>query len=390
MLKNSQIDNLHLVEESGFKFGQLLERDDICDREDEISLLLKIARQGGRAVVYGPRRYGKTSVVKNAVMADFLAANKKSLAIYCDVFQVESIGDFTKRLHAALELTLSHKAKIKTFFGQLQSYIKNFKIELAADPLSGMPSISLAGQHVREDKSLAQLLEIVAEFSKDHKTLLIFDEFQDVAEIATLEAKLRNELQALSRTSIILLGSKQHVLNEIFHNERRPFYGFGVDVEFLPIPLAKWVPYIQKRFSTRRIKVKKEEVAEICRLMNNVPNSIQEFCHWIALKNTNLTELDSAKIHSSLADLIDNKASRYLERLGQFSVKEKRVLVALAKMEPVTSIAATEFLQTTKVSATATRATIKRFTDYGVLNQGPKGYTLTDPLFRHYLVYRYR
>lgn len=375
---------------SEFKFGQLLTRDDICDREREVKILSDIVRTNGRAVVYGPRRYGKSSVIKNILMADFLSAHKKSLAVYCDFFQPDSAQDVAERLQISLESALSQKARTRAFFQQVQNYVRNFKIEMSPDPLSGMPSVSLSGDHRREEKSPAELLGIVREFSRDYKTLLVFDEFQDIAAFPSLEAVLRNELQALDRTAIILSGSRQHLLTGMFTNEKRPFYGFGVDVEFGKIPLDKWIPYIRERFATHRIRSDDAGIAEICRLMGDVPNAIQEFCHWITLNNSGPVQLDVQLIRRLLADLLENKAGRYLERWARLSAKEKRVLIAVAKMEPVTSIAATEFLQMTKVSATATRASIQRFTEHGLLNGSRAGYSLTDPLFRHYLMHYYR
>jgi len=74
-----------------FKFGQLLAKEDICDREKEIQMLGKLCSVNGRAVVYGPRRFGKTSIVKNVIMKTFVERNKNALGIYTDLFQLDSI-----------------------------------------------------------------------------------------------------------------------------------------------------------------------------------------------------------------------------------------------------------------------------------------------------------
>src|SRR3990167_286076 len=96
-----------------FKFGQLLSKEDVCDRREEIKLLTKICQNNGRAVVYGPRRFGKTSVVKNVVLEDFLGKERKSLAVYADFFQLESAEDLVLRFRVAFEQALSQRAKVK-------------------------------------------------------------------------------------------------------------------------------------------------------------------------------------------------------------------------------------------------------------------------------------
>lgn len=368
-----------------FKFGQLLSKEDICDRKKEIAILNKICRTNGRAVVYGPRRFGKTSVVKNVVMADFLKGHKKSLAIYADLFQVDSVEDAAKRLQGAFEQALSQRARIKTFINSIHNYIKHFRVEISSDPLSGAPTISLAGDHARDESSLNQIFAGIKNFSEEYDTLLILDEFQDVKHVRGLEALLRSEIQDLNRSSVILLGSKRHVLREIFHDESSPFYGFGTDVEFKEIPPAEWVAYMKERFEPAGLTIVQEGVFEICKLMRNVPNSIQELCQWITLSGE-IGHLDAHRIHEDLVSLIENKSGRYVEKLAEFSAKEKKVLMALAQEDFVSSIASTKFLQLTGVSATATKATVMRFVDHGILDHSESGYLITDPIFRLFLL----
>lgn len=371
-----------------FKFGQLLSKEDICNRQEEIRLLNEVCKTGGRAVVYGPRRFGKTSVVKNVILKDFLDKNEKSLAVYADLFQLDSMEDMALRLQIGVEQALSRRAGIKTFLNSIQNYLKHFRVEITVDPLSGAPTIAIAGQHMKDEKSLSEMLLAIKDFSKEYKTLLVLDEFQDVKRIQSLEAKLRSEIQSLDLTAVILLGSKKHISREIFHDESKPFYGFGIDVEFKEIARADWLPYMEERFTPCDLTIKQEGVIEICNLMRDVPNSIQELCQWITLSGqTGLLTL--FHIHKNLTNLIENKSSRYIEKLASLSVKEKRVLIAAAKQEPVSSITSTKFLQETRVSATATKATILRITDQGILDYTENGYFITDPIFRLFLVRRF-
>ncbi len=371
--------------ESGFKFGQLLEKEDICDRQEEVSFLRKIIKSNGRAVIYGSRRFGKTSLVKSAVMDEFVEKEKKSLAIYADLFQLDSLEDMASRFRTGLERALSKRAKLKTFFEGLKSYLKHFRVEMTADPLSGAPSVSLAGQYKKDEKSLADLFEALRELSKDYKILLVFDEFQDIQYVDGLEPRLRSEIQTLHNTSVILLGSKKHILQKIFHDESKPFYGFGMDLEIKAIAREYWLPYMKERFSPHKITLDREGVDEICRLMRDVPNSIQELCQWITLSGWT-GHLDAKTIQQHLAHLIENKSSRYVEKLGGLSVKEKKVVIAVARHEPVASPTAASFLRETHVSATATKVAMLRLADQGLFDITNDGYVVTDPIFHLFLL----
>ncbi|MFH0798746.1 MAG: hypothetical protein V2A66_01040 [Pseudomonadota bacterium] len=368
-----------------FKFGQLLAKEDICDRDEEIRLLKSICKTGGRAVVYGSRRFGKTSLVKNVIVHDFLQSEKKSLAVYADLFQLDSMQDASMRFQTAIEHALSEQAKVKSFLNAIRNYIKHFRIEITADPLSGAPQVNLSGGvSGKEDKTIHELFVTLKAISGDYKTLLVLDEFQDVACIGGLEAKLRSEIQALSDAAVIVLGSKRHLMKTIFHEESRPFYGFGVDVEIRKIERGHWLQYMKERFDNSKLVIDKQGVDTICKQMRDVPNSIQELCQWISL-NDEQRHLDTSRIMKHLAGLIENKSSRYLERFTSFSAKEKAVLIAAARMEPVASIASTAFIHTTGISATAAKAAVLRFADQGVLDHSEEGYVVTDPLFRIFL-----
>ncbi len=367
-----------------FKFGQLLSREDICDRKEEIAFLQKICAAKGRAIVYGRRRFGKTSIVKNVVIGGLFAKNKKFLAIYADLFQLDSIEDMALRLKTALEQALNQRAKLRAFIAGIQNYLRHFRLEISTDPLSGMPTIHLSGQNVSDEKSLNDVFLAIRSLSKRHDILLALDEFQDIRNVSGLEGKLRSEIQSLDNIPVILLGSKRHILKDIFHHESNPFYGFGTDVEIREIARKYWLPYMRERFEPCDLQINEEGVNEICSLMKDVPNAVQELCQWIALSGQRGV-LTTELIHKNLLDLIANKSSRYIEKLASFSAKEKKVLLAVAHGEPVSSITSIKFLKRTSVSATATRATMLRLEDRGVLDLASVGYTITDPIFKIFL-----
>ena len=368
-----------------FKFGQLLAKEDICDREKEIQMLGKLCSVNGRAVVYGPRRFGKTSIVKNVIMKTFVERNKNALGIYTDLFQLDSMADMVTRLQVAVGHALSQKAKIKSFLKSIGNYVKNFRVEITMDELSGVPIISFAGKYEDDEKTLDQIFMTISNLSADYKILLILDEFQDIKKVVGMEGHLRSALQSLDKTTVILLGSKMHILRNIFSKESEPFYGFGTDVEIGVIPRATWFPYMKERFEPYDLNIDMEGVHEICNLLRDVPNAIQELCQWISLGGQH-GMLTPERIHESLSDLIENKSSRYIEKLASFSIKEKKVLNALALMEPVGSVISTKFVHTAQISPTAIRKTVERFTDQGITEYTDKGYWITDPIFRLFLV----
>src|SRR5437870_13851724 len=52
--------------ENPFQFGRELGAGELVDREEEIAQVARTIRQGGKLFLVGPRRFGKTSVLKAA------------------------------------------------------------------------------------------------------------------------------------------------------------------------------------------------------------------------------------------------------------------------------------------------------------------------------------
>ena len=77
--------------------------------------------------------------------------------------------------------------------------------------------------------------------------VVCIDEFQQVGEFPdslTVQKRMRGVWQLQRNVSYCLFGSKKHLLTEIFHSTRMPFYQFGDTIHLDPIPTEEWVPSI--------------------------------------------------------------------------------------------------------------------------------------------------
>jgi len=52
--------------ENPFQFGRELGSDELVDRREEMAEVMGAVRQGGKLFLVGPRRFGKTSILKAA------------------------------------------------------------------------------------------------------------------------------------------------------------------------------------------------------------------------------------------------------------------------------------------------------------------------------------
>jgi len=81
-----------------FVYDRPLPPDELIDREDEVELLLGLADAGQTARLSGPRRYGKTTLLRKLLEE----ADKRGLAtVYVDFDRVVSLEGASERIEAA-------------------------------------------------------------------------------------------------------------------------------------------------------------------------------------------------------------------------------------------------------------------------------------------------
>jgi AAA+ ATPase superfamily predicted ATPase len=75
-------------ESKPFRYDILIGEEDVCDRDEEIARLLRAARRDERILLLAPRRYGKTSLVKNIVGPAARRFRPKRLVLTVDFIRV--------------------------------------------------------------------------------------------------------------------------------------------------------------------------------------------------------------------------------------------------------------------------------------------------------------
>ena len=117
---------------------------------------------------------------------------------------------------------------------------------------------------------------------KNFEFLIIMDEFQEISKIAKAEAQLRDSLQKLgSDISVVILGSKQHMLANIFNRPKAPFFSWGLTLELKPIPYDEYHEYMANRLRLAGKAINLDVSQKIQNLLNRIPESIHRFCDFL-------------------------------------------------------------------------------------------------------------
>ena len=236
-----------------FRFGDLALDEAFTDREEEVEELAADLRNGQNVLVYGPRRYGKTSLV---LWASELALADGVLVGYCDLMKTPT----KERFAAALAKTIYDdiSAPSSQMLERAASIFRGLRVRptMEIDPETGSLSFSFDASRRKRDGDLDDTIEKLLELpqriasERDRRAVLILDEFQEVVK---LDKSFPNLMRAIFQTQPevghVYLGSKRHVLDEIFNDKNEPFWRSAKRIEIGLIPAAKFEPFITQQFA---------------------------------------------------------------------------------------------------------------------------------------------
>lgn len=367
--------------ENPFSYGTVVRGDDFYDRKDETQRLVSTLESGNNVVLYAPRRYGKTSLVFK-VMAEL--ESKNCLCIYFDLLSVYSLESFAKSFLLKIK---EKQSKTERFVKTISSYIKSIKPKLTFDE-NGSPEF---GVDFLEDEvsvqTISDLLDLPEKMAENgQKVIVIFDEFQEISKFEKygLEGLLRSKIQQ-QRTAYMFLGSKTHLLTEMFADKKRPFYNSAFIMQIGPLPLADTTEFLQRKFAQFGIIISEECCAYLVQRTSNIPYYIQLLAAevWQAViveKKTVTTQI----IDECCIRVINLKRDYYFELFDKHSEGQKNLLVALCKSGR--NIFSLDYIKTNRLKATSSvQKSVKTLMDNGVVDNEADLYFISDPFFKLYI-----
>ncbi len=187
-----------------FIFDRIVDRENISKLSREQKLLNRYVDQGAYVVVYAPRNYRKTSVVKNIVIDAFRRGHKRCFVFFAELMEVRSMRSLECRLRFAFERSFKESFPLRHLLDNARHFLSSLRPEISLDPLTGSPSLSfgLAEQHsLRTIRSIFIHVEkIVGEIPG----LIVLDEFQDIASVSEAPGIIPSANPPIKRPGILL------------------------------------------------------------------------------------------------------------------------------------------------------------------------------------------
>jgi AAA+ ATPase superfamily predicted ATPase len=326
--------------ENPFEFGRELGTDELVDRQDEVAAVIETIRHGGKLFLIGPRRYGKTSILKtaedrlegrNAVILRFDAESFPSLDLLVAALiagaakslkgKVERVGEQVARLFSKLRPELSFSVTQDSWSARLGVNVATNSQEhvgLLIDALNGLE-------------------ELAREQPEGRVVGLIIDEFQRLIEIGGLQAEsqIRAAIQRHRHVGYVFAGSKTRMLTDMTMDATRPFYRLGT-IRFIgAVPRHDFEAFLLSKFEGSGFAVgDSSAITRILDFAEDVPYNVQLLAHtcWDQLRSRSDVQhaaLTAGVVTSSMLLIARQYDPFYTQIWAGLTAIQQKTLVAI-------------------------------------------------------------
>ena len=224
-----------------FHFSGPLPPDEMIDRDPEAEDLLALAEGGHSFRLVGPRRYGKTTLLRRVLEA----ADRQGMAtVQVDLQDVLSISEIVVRIERGYERL---KGPIRR---SVEALLRSWNIGLSLGG-GGFTATLQRNPNVDSESVLLRLLELPAALFENRgiTSLIVFDEIQDVLAVTGADGKLRSVIQhQTDAATYAFAGSAPGVMEQLFADPRRPLLDQAVPKNLAPLPIDDVGEYVSERF----------------------------------------------------------------------------------------------------------------------------------------------
>jgi hypothetical protein len=295
-----------------------------CNRQQERAFLKKCLLNNQHLVLISPRRYGKTSLIHQAL-------SEVSLP-YCAV-------DFLPATHLIF-VKNALLAAVSALLTQLLPTHKKISQKLLGffSNLNPRIVLSAAGQQVEltphrgQQKSILEALLGLEEVAKTLKkrAVVVLDEFQQVStlnENQEIEASIRHAVERSKYITYIFSGSNRQLLTQMFHDKRRPLYHLCELMKLERISLSDYAVFIQ---AAAKKKWKKELAKNVIQTILDLTECHTYYVGMLCRKLWSSTHIPTTdRVNAIWHNAVFEQFPWIAEDIGDLSVNQRLVLAAL-------------------------------------------------------------
>ena len=354
-----------------------------CNRDEALRDLGRHAANQANVVLFSPRRYGKTSLVKR-IQAQI--EKEGFLTFYTDLFMVTSINEVAERIAKNVYATLHKRESLLRKGARFLKTFTAFRPVLKPSPKDGFTlSVEPYSATVPGKELLEKVLEELGMFIQKEQARVHFvlDEFQEITELkeSGIEGLFRKHIQN-HPASYFFVGSRRRVLLDIFNQRNRPFYQSAIMYPVKPLPHDELTSFLRERFAAEGKKCPPGVAAKISQRTEQYPYYVQALAYNVfdlAGKNITFKDVDTA-----FERLLSSERYAY-EALVQGLTGIQTALLRALAATPDARILSSEFITRYRLSVGGVQSAQKKLVELDLIEKRGDVWRVVDPVFAAWL-----
>ena len=289
-----------------FVYGEVVPVVAFVDRETELDRLTRDLLAGQKIFLISPRRYGKSSLVRQA-----LRAAERGGALTVDI-TVSSYSSYVAFLEGYARALLGVETRLDKARTWLREMLGSVRTEVRVEPdARGGSQLALSFPAARSEKDVSRLAQEVFALpgriaeARHRRLAVALDEFQAIGSFngGSVEHALRAAVQHQRQVGYVFSGSEPSLMERML-GRSRPFYKAGPVMRLQKIPADRFADFIEARFRATKLRPAAGLGAAVVELAGNLPYDVQRLAHevWDDAQGGKSVGLDD--LHQTLKRLL--------------------------------------------------------------------------------------
>ncbi len=375
-----------------FVYGEVVPAAAFVDRIDELERLVADLAAGQKVFLISPRRYGKSSLIRRALVA------MSRRAITVDV-TVSSFSSYVAFLEGYARAIVAAETKWGRARAWLREAIRSARVEVGADPTAGADgranaSLRVSFPNARTDRDISRLAEEVFALparlaaTRGRRVVVALDEFQAIAGFngGSVEHALRAAVQHQREVGYVFAGSEPSLMERML-GPKRPFYKAGPVMRLEKIPAAEFAAFLDARFSRSGIKPEEGLGAAIVDLAGNLPYDVQRLAHetWDDVRARGRRRATLDDLHHALKRLLAEQQTMFEAVWQRLTLAQRAVLRAVV-IEEGRAILSADVRERYRLGGPSTvQAALTALAREDAIAREGERYTVVDSLLREWV-----
>ena len=372
-----------------FVYGEVVPAAAFVDRVDELDRLVRDLASGQKIFLISPRRYGKSSLIRQALRA---AGRSGALTAEITVSSYSSYLAFLEGYTRALLTMQTGWEKARTWLRDAIGAARP-EVRLEADS-SGVMGIAVKFPTVRTDRDISRLAADVFALPgrlselRASNLVIALDEFQAINGFngGSVEHTVRGAVQHQRSVGYVFAGSEPSLMERML-GPKRPFYKAGPVMRLEKIPPELFAPFIESRFSKTGIKPEPGVGMAIVDLAGNMPYDVQRLAHesWDDVRAAGQRRIGVDDLHHTLHRLLAEQETMFEAVWQRLTLAQRATLRAVVLAEGRELLSADLRVRYRLGGSSTVQAALQALTREDIISRDSDRYLVVDSLMREWI-----